>query len=245
LKLNIALCPSDGREALTTPVGHGNYAGCGGTMPIAALTTGCDGVFCKVEGTDDPSLVPYAGVASGFVVRYSDVTDGTSNTASFSERIKGMGAANNDVVDGLQPSTAYYLMQSPTGGAASPPAAGGWAAVTRGSYSNCLSSKTLYTGAPASGVIATSMVALGSYWWLGRWYSGRYNHVMPPNGKFCTTGGINYGEMAFGTSSYHPGGVNEAYADGSVRFIKQTIAPQAWWALGSRNGGEVVSADSY
>jgi len=68
---------------------------------------------------------------------------------------------------------------------------------------------------------------------------------MPPNSKFCTTGGINYGEMAFGTSSYHPGGVNTAFADGSVHFIKQSISPQAWWALGTRAGGEVISADSF
>jgi hypothetical protein len=33
--------------------------------------------------------------------------------------------------------------------------------------------------------------------------------------------------------------------DGSVRFVKNTVNLQAWWALGSRNGGEVVSADSY
>jgi prepilin-type N-terminal cleavage/methylation domain-containing protein/prepilin-type processing-associated H-X9-DG protein len=242
LRLNIALCPSDGREGLTTPVGHGNYAGCGGTMPIAALTSGCDGLFCKVEGSTDPFFIPMTGAASGFVVKAADVLDGTSNTAAFSERIKGLGAANNDVVDTLTPSTAYYLMQSPTGGAAS---SSSWPTVVNAAYNNCRTSTTLYNGTPASGVIATSMVALGSYWWFGRWYSGRYNHVMPPNSKFCTTGGINYGEMAFGTSSYHPGGVNVTFADGSVRFIKQSIAPQTWWALGTRAGGEVISSDSF
>src|SRR5262245_3983676 len=87
LRLNIALCPSDGREGLTTPVGHGTYAGCGGTMPIAALTTGCDGLFCKIEGSTDPFFFPMTGAASGIVVRYADVLDGTSNTAAFSERI--------------------------------------------------------------------------------------------------------------------------------------------------------------
>src|SRR5262245_2899013 len=40
-RLNIAQCPSDGREGLALAVGHGNYAGSGGTMPIAALTSGC------------------------------------------------------------------------------------------------------------------------------------------------------------------------------------------------------------
>ena len=33
-----------------------------------------------------------------------------------------------------------------------------------------------------------------------------------------------------------PGGVNVAFCDGSVRFIKDTIGVQTWWAVGSRNG---------
>jgi hypothetical protein len=34
-------------------------------------------------------------------------------------------------------------------------------------------------------------------------------------------------------------------ADGSVRFIKSTIAQYTWWSLGTRNGSEVITADSY
>jgi len=51
------------------------------------------------------------------------------------------------------------------------------------------------------------------------------------------------GQWAF--RSLHPGGVNFAFADGSVKFVKQTINTQALMALGTRAGGEVVSADSY
>ena len=81
------------------------------------------------------------------------------------------------------------------------------------------------------------------------------------------------GEYAEAASSFHPGGVNVALVDGSVRFIKETIdtwtikpttgwpkgvtrnvsvwqmGPTAkvgiWQALGSINGGEVISADAY
>ena len=46
-------------------------------------------------------------------------------------------------------------------------------------------------------------------------------------------------------TSNHPGGVNVCFADGSVRFVKDSVSPQTWWALGTRNGGETVSSDSY
>ncbi len=45
--------------------------------------------------------------------------------------------------------------------------------------------------------------------------------------------------------SYHPGGVNGLFGDGSVRFIKQTIDGNTWRALGSVNGSEIISADQY
>jgi hypothetical protein len=34
-------------------------------------------------------------------------------------------------------------------------------------------------------------------------------------------------------------------ADGSVHFIKDSVSRLTWWALGTRNGGEVISSDSY
>ena len=48
-----------------------------------------------------------------------------------------------------------------------------------------------------------------------------------------------------GASSYHPGGVNVGFLDGSVRFIKDSINPATWWAIGTRGGREVVDASSY
>jgi prepilin-type processing-associated H-X9-DG protein len=46
-------------------------------------------------------------------------------------------------------------------------------------------------------------------------------------------------------SSFHPGGANVLFCDGSVRFFKDSTATTAVWALGSRNQGEVLSSDSY
>jgi prepilin-type N-terminal cleavage/methylation domain-containing protein/prepilin-type processing-associated H-X9-DG protein len=51
------------------------------------------------------------------------------------------------------------------------------------------------------------------------------------------------GQWAF--RSFHPGGVNFAMADGSVRFIKNSVNLATYRALGTRNLGEVVSSDQY
>ncbi|WP_169973860.1 DUF1559 domain-containing protein [Tautonia rosea] len=45
--------------------------------------------------------------------------------------------------------------------------------------------------------------------------------------------------------SFHPGGANFAMADGSVKFIKETINFNIYQALSTRNQGEIISADSY
>ena len=53
------------------------------------------------------------------------------------------------------------------------------------------------------------------------------------------------GANSLPATSFHPGGVNAVMADGSVKFIKNTINAVTFRALGSVNGGEVVSADQY
>jgi prepilin-type N-terminal cleavage/methylation domain-containing protein len=45
--------------------------------------------------------------------------------------------------------------------------------------------------------------------------------------------------------SFHPGGANHVFADGSVHFIKQSTAPSVFVWLISPAGGEVLSGDSY
>jgi prepilin-type processing-associated H-X9-DG protein len=42
-------------------------------------------------------------------------------------------------------------------------------------------------------------------------------------------------------ASFHPGGVNFSYGDGSVKFMPDDIDIATYLALGSRNGGEAVS----
>jgi prepilin-type N-terminal cleavage/methylation domain-containing protein/prepilin-type processing-associated H-X9-DG protein len=57
--------------------------------------------------------------------------------------------------------------------------------------------------------------------------------------------GCRFGADAKGFVSLHPGGANFAFCDGSVHFLKASISMPTYTALGSRAGGEVISADTY
>jgi prepilin-type N-terminal cleavage/methylation domain-containing protein/prepilin-type processing-associated H-X9-DG protein len=63
------------------------------------------------------------------------------------------------------------------------------------------------------------------------------------NGQREKVGGPTF--AAITARSYHPSGVNVLFGDGSVHFIKSTIAGATWRALGTVAGGEVVGSDSY
>jgi prepilin-type processing-associated H-X9-DG protein len=82
-----------------------------------------------------------------------------------------------------------------------------------------------------------------------------FNTVVPPSpGDYrfgwCALrgGGINSNAsdgQYQNANSNHPGGSNFLFGDGSARFLKSSIAVRTYWALGSRNLGEVVSSDQY
>jgi len=80
----------------------------------------------------------------------------------------------------------------------------------------------------------------------------RYTHFGTPNMITCDTSNTNAqsvgtggGQVSAPPTSNHPGGVNVCFADGSVKFMKDSVSLPTWWALGTRDGGEVISADSY
>jgi prepilin-type N-terminal cleavage/methylation domain-containing protein/prepilin-type processing-associated H-X9-DG protein len=70
--------------------------------------------------------------------------------------------------------------------------------------------------------------------------------VNDPGGKLpCTELPFPYFDIYLASRSRHPGGVHAGFGDGSVRFIKETIAPATWIGLNTIRGGEVLSSDSY
>jgi prepilin-type N-terminal cleavage/methylation domain-containing protein/prepilin-type processing-associated H-X9-DG protein len=112
-----------------------------------------------------------------------------------------------------------------------------------------------------------------SWWNSGLWMHTTFNGGVPPN--YCKKHPEPFEQgiwwwLNVNASSNHPGGVNVAFTDGSVRFVKESIGswpiqgfwpvglpftvpftgygqaqPSVWQALSTRRGGEVISADHY
>ena len=90
-------------------------------------------------------------------------------------------------------------------------------------------------------------------WGWGAMSISLFNTVVTPNSKqqpwnscrvTCSNCGPDDGNFS-NAQSNHPGGVNVLFADGSVRFVKDSINPQTWMALGTKANGEVITSDSY
>lgn len=160
-------------------------------------------------------------------VRMGDMTDGTSNTAVFSEIKMGPLSANTES------STApTYTVGSPE-----------W-----------FTSPARIGGEPASAAEQIAPPAAcetpGANWrYRGKQYfrgllvANYYNHSMPPNARLrdCIWDANTFGHGHLAARSYHSGGVNVVLADGSVRFGSESVDANVWRAVGSRAGGEVVS----
>jgi prepilin-type processing-associated H-X9-DG protein len=80
----------------------------------------------------------------------------------------------------------------------------------------------------------------------GTLYQSLYTHTVPPNSKtYDCINFIFFDAEHLAARSRHSGGVNSAMADGSVRFMKDTIELSVWKALGTRRGAEVLDQSSY
>ena len=161
-------------------------------------------------------LAPPNGVFYGnSATKFSGITDGLSNTGLFSERI--MADGSNAIVS---PKSDVFF--SPGAPLTLDDAVQQCNAINISDLSNQF---PLFMGAP--------------------WVNGQhvFTHVTGPNTRSC--GFFIHLRAIMPASSRHPGGVNLLLADGSVRFIKDTINVDVWRAVGTRAGGEVLSADSF
>jgi prepilin-type N-terminal cleavage/methylation domain-containing protein/prepilin-type processing-associated H-X9-DG protein len=272
LTINTLNCPTD-IDRLTTGFGHASYAASFGATPAGFGLSTPDGLFGHIGGSATVPTPPgYA--ADEPIVKIADVTDGLSNTAAFSERVKGIGTSNNSALDGLTPSATSVEIDTPTypGNNATQPSNPAQplldpsldpnqqgARAPGQSPAQYYNSLCASSGGPIGllrnippGTSSTNggwgpSGPVGGYWWLAIMpYGTTYNHVMPPNSWSCIDGsGGHLLSGAWTAGSRHPGGVNVVFGDGSVHFVKQTISLRVWWALGTKAGGEVISADQY
>jgi prepilin-type processing-associated H-X9-DG protein len=183
------------------------------------------------------------------MVGVRDVTDGTSNTIAFGEW--KMGDFNSsqlsiqDAIDILQNKVGTFGTWG-SSQLSSMPSAGMTA------FTQFL--QTCQGAAPASTQGSSNWKTNKSL--MGReWAQGMLAHtlgttLLPPNSAYYNCNMESWGgdfdaPGMYNLSSYHPGGANVAFADGSVRFVKSSTAWQIMWGLGSKAGGEVLSSDSY
>lgn len=176
---------------------------------------------------------------------FEAVTDGSSNTALFSEKLVGLSGNPKVMLNSGNAKRAIF--PAAYTGAINQP---GVTTTTVLSYLAMCISLTVTTPSNSSWVS-------GALWSMSYpWHTANssYTHFNTPNKISCystsDTAGPGSQEQG-GTSgminatSNHSGGVNVCMADGSVKFVKDTINAVTWWAIGTKSGGEVVSADSY
>ncbi len=185
-------------------------------------------------GAEDNSTLNGAQCAAK-TIKISSFTDGTSNTAIMSESVQ---SNSGQAIDGL--GMVY----------AGPP----WN----------------FTGTAGAGPLDWQAAQYcqntpglsQDYYWKGEFaLSGGHNiysHTQTPNRRSCYWTNVNstppvssdqdYAgatQTMVAASSYHPGGVNVLFMDGSVHFIKSAVSYPAWYAIATPAGGEVVSSDAY
>jgi prepilin-type N-terminal cleavage/methylation domain-containing protein/prepilin-type processing-associated H-X9-DG protein len=243
------VCPSDpycgaGKQDIN------DYASCFGTTGLPLYNW---------SGTSGPPLYNQSPSGSTglftFAIAYGvrDCTDGTSNTVAYAEWLVGDGQGS--ALGGANPASHYRGNMS-AGVASVPPGDPGTiydAFSNPPAFLNNLAACTsAFQAATSSGINDMK----GWRWGLGASGYSMFNCIQTPNDHQypiggCRTnfqvGGTPWPDASFtiGAASAHPGGCNVLLADGSARFVKDSINRTTWWGLGTKSGGEVISSDAY
>ena len=175
-------------------------------------------------------------------VRITDIKDGTSNTAMYSETKRstvngGVWPVSGDTYNltniYLLPDTdAGWSLYTPQTGPLFDQPQGPLAGMTYrcNSWNYPPTNRITYRGWQYYRAIPEMQI---------------YTHTVPPNyaGYDCGNTAITAAHIA--ARSYHAGGVNVCFADGSVHFIADGINFATWQALGTRSGGETLDASAF
>lgn len=209
------LCPSDPGNAISTLTMQS-----GATIQIAGsnyamnVGSGGDGVFHPGNQTPTDGLCWVTAK-----IRFASITDGTSNTLAFTESTKGIGTppTSSPPKPDFRKFSANHTVDTAT---VNNVLANGYSAIESG--------------------ISTWRADRQQYWLRGSVPNGpTINGAFPPN--FDCPDIVTGSSKATAARSYHPGGVLACFADGSVRFVPDTIDMTSYRAIWTRAGGEVAS----
>jgi len=235
-KIAAFCCPSDPNAGIpdhNNTSNTNNYNGCVGTTTTFSQI----GTTAPYANLNVPSInMPTSGLF-GFQLAngIQNCIDGTSNTIAFAEAVVGnqtqkakqkrVGVIN---VSGMR---QYEALDISSLGVANVQAA----------LATCQAAWAAGTGLE---------LQRGENWAHGCMCMTLFNTVGTPNlygdsWTYCSRIGSGARSDINNADSYHPGGVNVTMADGSVKFIKNSINISTWMALGTKAGGEVISSDSY
>ena len=161
-----------------------------------------------------------------------EVTDGTSNTLSFSEI---------SVFQNQGRLRGHYTMIPTNTMAASP----------------IVCQRTRGPNGTIIGALPPSHHRHGESWASGFTMNSGFTAILPPNSPSCANAQGEWQPGIFSANSYHTGGVNASMVDGSVRFISDSIdtgnlsfpmprtggpSPYGvWGSIGTASGGEVAT----
>jgi len=213
------LCPSDGNAGVNN---INNYLASQGTT-TQGLPRQPTGMFANLTAFS-----------------LANVTDGSSNTIAFSEILVGDPQNNatkisNGVVNVTDPGGASIqdAFTNPT-------------AVNNG-ITSCTNDYRTKSG---TNDFKNNQ---GQYWGWGTNSITIFNTIVTPNSTQARWGSCRFGCGGCGpdasnfvnAKSNHAGGVNVLLADGSVKFIKDSVTQRVWWALGTKAGGETLSSTDY
>jgi prepilin-type N-terminal cleavage/methylation domain-containing protein/prepilin-type processing-associated H-X9-DG protein len=249
-QVNGYLCPSDGS---------------GGAIPDTALNAGSAGNVAQTNyyasigatagqwGPTASSLLPPSCVPSTFETNMAalgifnariDMSQPQFNGATINPNYwAALGTKISEITDGTS-STAMFsevrISRFPNG--SSPPA------ITQSNMIdtvNLIASGMVLSAPPAScSTISSDQIGYRGqefYRWIVE--CTNYTHTVPPNSPAMDCGDQAISSAHISSRSYHPGGVNTSYADGSVHFSKSTINIVTWRAVGTKSGSEVISSD--